>query len=186
MTRLPSDSFLPSGAMESRLELSLAGLCGSPPSVVSPLNLPGGVHYFDPVARPSVTSHPSRTSSYRNNNRRPNRDPPQAQPASFLSPHLTPVPSHSRYRLPISKGSQQRASSLSPTRFPADKRRDGAMDRNWEYAPPPGVVPAGISVPVETISGTGSGLITVRRPAGPAHPVVGDSQPAEQAYRRLE
>lgn len=175
--------------MDSELTLSLAGLVGSFPSVVSPLNLPGGGHYLDPASRPSVTSHPPRSNSYRNNNRHHNRDPPQAQPASFLSPHLTPIPSYTRPRLPISNRSQQRACSLSPTRIPADKRRDCTMDRNWEYAhpgPPPGAVPAGRPVSVETISGTGSGLITVRRPAAPAHPVVGDSHPAEQAYRKLE
>ncbi|KAJ4386206.1 hypothetical protein N0V93_009099 [Gnomoniopsis smithogilvyi] len=52
------------------------------------------------------------------------------------------------------------------------------------------VPPAGVAVPVDTISGTGSGLITIRRPAVRVNPTVdsvsGDSQPVEQDYRRLE
>lgn len=189
MTRLPSDSFLPSGAMDADLQLSLAGLAGSPSSVISPLSLPGGVHYFDPVARPSVTSYPSQGSHI---NQGGSRDPPRAQPASFLSPHLTPIPSHSRYRLQIQRNSQQRASSLSPTRYPLGTRKDGAMDSTTdaEYDLPQRLTSAGVSGPVDTISGTGTGLITIRRPAVRKNPTVdsasADSQSAEQEYRRLE
>lgn len=180
MTKLPSDSFLPSGAMDPELVLSLAGLglAGSPSSVVSPLSLPGGVHYFDPISRPSLTSHPTaRSSSYQN--------PPQAQPAGFLSPHLTPIPSHSRYRLPMSKRTQQRATSLSPTRYPVDKKRDGMVERTWE-CPAPESVPPGMPVPVDTIFGAGSGPNTVGRPAPAVASGAGDSQPAEHSYRKLE
>lgn len=190
MTRLPSDSFLPSGAMDADIQLSLAGLAGSPSSVVSPLSLPGGVHYFDPITRPSVTSYPDQGLHI---NRGASRDPPRAQPASFLSPHLTPIPSHSRYRLQTQQKSQQRASSLSPTRYPLGQRRDGTMDSvlSPEYDLPQRVTSAGVSVPVDTISGTGSGLITVRRPAVRLNPAadsaIGDSsQSTEQDYRRLE
>ncbi|CAN8100088.1 unnamed protein product [Discula destructiva] len=190
MTRLPSDSFLPSGAMEPGHVLSLAGLASSPSAHISPLSLHGGAHYFDAEARPSVTSCPtSTTTPTHQNNRRPSRDPPRAQPASFLSPHLTPIPSHTRYRLPISKNSQQRAASLSPTRYPTDKRRGFKMDNIPEHATPR-VTSSATQVPVDTISGTGSGLITVRRPAmrvdSKVDFITGDTQPVEQGYRKLE
>lgn len=54
------------------------------------------------------------------------------------------------------------------------------------------VASSGVSVPVDTISGTGSGLITVRRPtvrkAAMAEVLSPNSQTsaAEQEYRRLE
>lgn len=201
MTRLPYDSFLPSGAMEAELHLSPAGLVGSPRhshdpfSVISPLALPGGVHYFETVMRPSVTSNPANTAdrSFSPRNGVPRHDPPQAQPASFLSPHLTPIPSHALHQLQFQRHPQQRASSLSPTRGSSGRRRDLAMDRkiDAEISPPTRVVPSGLSVPVDTISGTGSGLITVRRPAVRTIPAP-DSQSAnlqtstDQGYSRLE
>lgn len=60
-----------------------------------------------------------------------------------------------------------------------------------EHDLPQRVTSAGVSVPVDTISGTGSGLITVRRPAVRLNPAadsaIGDSsQSTEQDYRRLE
>lgn len=201
MTRLPSDSFLPSGAMEANLQLSLAGLVGShapSSSVISPLSLPGGVQYFDPMTQPSVTSHPKphATSNhiYSPRSGAGSRDPPRAQPPSFLSPHLTPIPSHAQYQLQFQRYPQQRASSLSPTRSPSGRIRDGAMDRkiDAEINLPQRVMSSGVSVPVDTISGTGSGLITVRRPAMRTYPTnestSTNSQGAatEQEYRRLE
>lgn len=200
MTRLPSDSFLPSGAMEANLELSLAGLVGShaPSSVISPLSLPGGVQYFDPMTQPSVTSHPKTCANpnhiYSPRTGAGSRDPPRAQPPSFLSPHLTPIPSHAQYQLQFQRYPQQRASSLSPTRSPSGRTRDVGMERkiDAETSLPQRILSSGISVPVDTISGTGSGLITVRRPAVRAYstnePTSTNSQTSatEQEYRRLE
>lgn len=207
MTRLPSDSFLPSGAMEAELQqLSLAGLAGShththcpshvPSSVISPLSLPGGVHYFDTTTRPSVTSHLTDATSHTfpNTNGRSSRDPPRAQPASFFSPHLTPIPSHAQYQIQFQRNPQQRASSLSPTRSPSGRKRVVAMDRkiDAEISTSQRVTSPGVSIPVDTISGTGSGLITVRRPAvrpaAMAEVLLANSQksPAEQESRRLE
>lgn len=171
MTRLPFDSSLPPGAMDSNLEASLAGLVGSyaASSVISPLSLPGGVQYFDPVARPLVTSHPNGSvpQSLSLFNSADNRDPPRAQPAGFLSPHLTPLPSHSKHHLQFKRQQQQRAASLSPTRGPVDKRREGKMDAKHQadIDVSSTFLPRGVQIPVDTISGTGSGLITVRRPA---------------------
>lgn len=63
------------------------------------------------------------------------------------------------------------------------------MDKDWER-PPPAAVPSGIPVPVDTISGTGSGLITVRRSAvrvdSTVDSLAGNSHAAEQGYRKLE
>lgn len=184
MTRLPPDSFLPSGAMDTELQLSLAGLVGSqaPSSIVSPLSLPGGVHYFETAARPSVTSNPNNNTTFSHANGPRSRDPPRAQPASFLSPHLTPIPSHAQWQLQFQRHPQQRASSLSPTRCPLGRRRDGAMD-DVDSALPQTVSSPKPSVPVDTISGTGSGLITVRRPAVRA---IEPMLPEQQEYRRLE
>lgn len=194
MTRLPPDAFLPSGAMDNEMQLSLAGLASSQASssIVSPLSLPGGVHYFETPKRPSVTSHPDNNSNLFSHANGPrSRDPPRAQPASFLSPHLTPIPSHAQWQLQFQRHPQQRASSLSPTRRPSGRRRDGAMDAKLDTdggllqtvaSPKP-------SVPVDTISGTGSGLITVRRPAVRAtEPTPANSQSSvqQQEHRRLE
>lgn len=196
MTRLPSDSSLPSGAMDTNLGLSLAGLISShSSSVISPLSLPGGVQYFDPVSRPLVTSHPNGPTNHALSrfHSADNRDPPRAQPAGFLSPHLTPIPSHTQHQLQFQRQSQQRAASLSPTRGPVGRRRDGKLDgkRQTDIDVPSAMFPPGVQVPVDTISGTGSGLITVRRPAlrtNPSHDSTTESpvSAAEHEYRRIE
>lgn len=65
---------------------------------------------------------------------------------------------------------------------------DGKLDA--EHSLPQSVTSAGLSIPVDTISGTGSGLITIRRPVVRVNPTAdsasGDSQSTEQDYRRLE
>ncbi|PSS03280.1 hypothetical protein BD289DRAFT_449666 [Coniella lustricola] len=202
MTKLPSDSFLPSGAMEAELQLSLAGLANltgsyTSSSVISPLSLPGGVQYFEPRTRPSVTSHPNAVTArtWSPIDGIASADPPQAQPASFLSPHLTPIPSHAQYQLQSQRHPQQRASSLSPTRGPSRRRRHDAYDRRagaMESDLARQAPSSGVSVPVDTISGTGSGLITVRKPAVRINSVHDSmateyrSSALDQDYRRLE
>lgn len=204
MTRLPSDSFLPSGAMEAGIQLSLAGPTGThnhnyshdlspvPSSVISPLTLPRGTHYFETTSRQPANST---NHAFPHTAVEDSRDPPRAQPASFLSPHLRPIPSHAQHQIQYQRFPQQRASSLSPTRGPASagRRVDVAMDRKIDSEiSPPQKVSSGVSVPVTTISGTGSGLITVRRPAmrtaGIAEVTAANPQAsaAEQEYRKLE
>ncbi|KAK2600958.1 hypothetical protein N8I77_010447 [Diaporthe amygdali] len=170
MTRLPADdSFFPSPALDTdQLLSSTAGSpsAHAPSSVISPLSLPGAVHYFDQASRASVTSHPQAGANHKfplTNGE--TCGPPQAQPPSFLSPHLTPIPSHAQYQIQFQRHPQQRAASLSPTRR-SFARGDGRMDgqRSSDVDLPVRGVP-GVPVPVNTISGTGSGLITVRRPA---------------------
>lgn len=170
MTRLQSDSFLPSGALDSdqHLHLSLADFVASDASssVISPLSLPGAVHYFDPAPRPSVTSHPNTLANHAYPHLNgTSRDPPQAQPATFFSPHLTPIPSHAQRQLQFQRQPQQRSASLSPTRrSPAGRyaTMEGKRTTDVDLSPR---FTSGVSVPVDTISGTGSGVVTVRRTA---------------------
>lgn len=170
MTRLPADdSFFPSPALDT--DRLLASTSGTPSaqassSVISPLSLPGAAHYFDQAPRASVTSHPLPGA----NHNCPlmtgeTCGPPQAQPPNFLSPHLTPIPSHAQYQLQFQRHPQQRAASLSPTRRSfarGNTKMDGSRSSDVDL--PPASAPS-VPVPVDTISGTGSGLITIRRPA---------------------
>ncbi|KUI72979.1 hypothetical protein VM1G_08136 [Cytospora mali] len=178
MTRLPSESFLPTSALDSdrQTHLSMAGSVDShgSSSVISPLSLPGAVHYFDPAPLPSVTSHPNNNTlaatanhGYPPHLNGSSRDPPRAQPATFFSPHLTPIPSHAQRQLQFQRQPhQQRSASLSPTRRPTPGGRYAAMEgkRPTDVDLSPRIT-SGVPVPVDTISGTGSGIVTVRRPA---------------------
>ncbi|KAI3397315.1 hypothetical protein diail_10972 [Diaporthe ilicicola] len=170
MTRLPADdSFFPEPALDT--DQLLGSTAGTPSahassSVMSPLSLPGAVHYFDQPPRAFVTSHPQPGPGHKFPLMTGETcGPPQAQPPSFLSPHLTPIPSHAQYQLQFQRHPQQRAASLSPTRR-SFARGDGRMEgqRSLDVDLPARSAP-GIPVPVDTISGTGSSLITVRRPA---------------------
>ncbi|KAG8168112.1 hypothetical protein KVR01_003801 [Diaporthe batatas] len=163
MTRLPADdSFFPSPALDT--DHLLASASGTPSaqassSVISPLSLPGAAHYFDQSRPlPGPNHHCPRMTGE-------TCGPPQAQPPNFLSPHLTPIPSHAQYQLQFQRHPQQRAASLSPTRR-SFARASTKMDasRSSDVDLPPTSAP-GVPVPVDTISGTGSGLITIRRPA---------------------
>ncbi|ROW10263.1 hypothetical protein VMCG_01711 [Cytospora schulzeri] len=170
MTRLQSESYLPSGALDSdqQLHLSLPELGShTSSSVISPLSLPGAVHhYFEPAPRPSVTSHPTTLANHAYPHLNgTSRDPPRAQPATFFSPHLTPIPSHAQRELQFQHQPQQRSASLSPTRrSPAGRyaTMEGRRPNDVDLSPR---ITSGVSVPVDTISGTGSGVMTVRRPA---------------------
>ncbi|KAK6087755.1 hypothetical protein SCUP234_01394 [Seiridium cupressi] len=98
MSRLPMDSFLPSGALHGPNDhpLSLAGLITShPSSVISPLSLPRNanqqISYFD--------DRQLRVG------RQPSANAAQAQQGRYLSPHRSPPSSR-----------DQRTASLSPSR----------------------------------------------------------------------
>lgn len=170
MTRLPADdSFFPEPALDT--DQLLSSTVGTPSahassSVISPLSLSGAVHYFEQPPRASITSYPQPGA----NHKFPlmtgeTCGPPRAQPPNFLSPHLTPIPSHAQYQLQFQRHPQQRATSLSPTRR-SFARGNGRMEgqRHSDVDLPARSAP-GVPVPVDTISGTGSGLITIRRPA---------------------
>ncbi|KAK0612288.1 hypothetical protein B0T17DRAFT_499477 [Bombardia bombarda] len=105
MTMLPTQSFLPSGSMESDIRFQFPSV-GSEfsSSLVSPLALPRGASgYFD-ISMNNPTSHPSTSTSHW----------PSLSPASrgpqFLSPHLTPITREAQYQLQ----QQQRSASLPP------------------------------------------------------------------------
>lgn len=170
MTRLPADdSFFPTPALDT--DQLLSSTSGTPSaqassSVISPLSLPGAAHYFERAPRASATSHPQPGTHHKFPLMTGETcGPPQAQPPNFLSPHLTPIPSHAQYQLQFQRHPQQRAASLSPTRrffARGTSKMDGQGSSDVDL--PPRSTP-GIPVPVDTISGTGSGLITIRRPA---------------------
>jgi len=139
MTRLPSDSFLPSGALD--------GLASdSSSSVISPLSLPvprgAATQYFDPHMAMAMTSRPTSRlsdpaaglsphmvpvpaglalpSGLRNYAPRPSssaapRQPSPSQPRRLPSPHLAPTSTQAYYQLQQQRR-QQRSVSLSPTR----------------------------------------------------------------------
>jgi hypothetical protein len=180
MTRLPADdSFFPSPALDT--DQLLASTSGTPSaqalsSVISPLSLPGATHYFDPAPLATVTSHPRPGANLKHPLMTGDTcGPPQAQPPNFLSPHLTPIPSHAQYQLQFQRHPQQRAASLSPTRRSFARgttKMEGTRSSDVDLAP---TSAPGVPVPVDTISGTGSGLITIRRPTTRTSPTENSS-----------
>ncbi|KAK0717184.1 hypothetical protein B0T26DRAFT_647930 [Lasiosphaeria miniovina] len=129
MTRLPSESFWPSGTIDTDMRLPLPGLGSSDSSsVISPLALPrGAAGYFDHVSvngnnlsqlaaaahNPSKNAAPgaSRRSQVNSPLSPGVRGPALSHVPQFLSPHLLPVGREAQYNL-----QQHRSTSLPPTR----------------------------------------------------------------------
>ncbi|KAJ9155363.1 hypothetical protein NKR23_g1559 [Pleurostoma richardsiae] len=202
MTRLPSESFVPPGVVDSGLHTSFPGDSGdSSSSVISPLSLPrGALHYFDDQ-QPSARSHLHPNSSSARNYAYPpsssnSRGPPQAEPAYFLSPNLAPVSTQVGYQLQFRR--QQRSASLSPTRK-ANGGRSSVMNRARPamVSPPrapaastmlsfgsiPGSVAGSISATSGVSSSTAGGSVVHPRSVS-AEPTAMASQ--EDKIRRLE
>lgn len=124
MTKLPSESFWPTGAIDSESRLPFPPITSdSSSSIISPLTLPrGAVGYFDqivvkanPSQIPSASQMPSRTS--RGSHVYSPLSPGARGPAlpQFLSPHLVPIGRD---------GSQLRSASLPPNHRSANAGRN--------------------------------------------------------------
>ncbi|KAK0725701.1 hypothetical protein B0H67DRAFT_481484 [Lasiosphaeris hirsuta] len=131
MTRLPSDSFWPSGALESDTRLPFPAITSeSSSSVTSPLALPrGAVGYFDQSAAKG-NSNPAASSIRGSRVYSPlspgARGPALPQLPQFLSPHLAPT---GRDTL-----RQHRSTSLPPTH--RDSSSGSARTRSTTTSPP--------------------------------------------------
>ncbi|KAK3695550.1 hypothetical protein B0T22DRAFT_110442 [Podospora appendiculata] len=125
VARLPTESFWPSGSIESDLYLPLNLVGSESSSVISPLALPrGGVGYFDLSASNKsasqttsatrqpfkIATHGSLRGSRVYSPLSPGtRGPAASQQAQFLSPHLTPITRDMQRQT-----QQQRSSSVPP------------------------------------------------------------------------
>jgi hypothetical protein len=126
MTRLPPDSFLPSGALDhdSRSPFVNGQTNGDSPSAVPPLSLPQApreLSYFDIHPQPSHPSSNNQISSPLSASAAVARYPQNA-----LSPHLFPVANYDRRSASLSPtrraktGNQTRSTMTSPSRHPAN------------------------------------------------------------------
>ncbi|KAK3337002.1 hypothetical protein B0T19DRAFT_58046 [Cercophora scortea] len=125
VARLPTESFWPSGSIESDLYLPLNLVGSESSSVISPLALPrGGVGYFDLSASnksasrltsatrqsSKIAAHGSLRGTHVYSPLSPGtRGPAASQQAQFLSPHLRPLTRDMQRQV-----QQQRSSSVPP------------------------------------------------------------------------
>ncbi|KAI1771678.1 hypothetical protein F4818DRAFT_200207 [Hypoxylon cercidicola] len=117
MTRIPSDSFLPSGAAldPSQRPMSFGSLNDNSTSVISPLSLPHALHSLNFLDESTITNLPSPNYSH--------------------SPSVSTVPRprqqlfSPRQSLPLPNIREQRSASLSPTRH---RTRSGMAPLSWE------------------------------------------------------
>src|SRR5262245_5527706 len=170
MTKLPSDSFLPSGALDSEARISFNGQAGSGDSagpVVSPLSTArkaSQFSYFD--MQPNAAFLASGSKPY-------SPIPPGSVPNPYLSPQAVPMQSQ-----------VQRPASLSPTRRGNGFGHDVSQHRQMPFPTSiPGPIHPGNLAPrsISADAASTSSAATIRRLAA-QNGLIREAWEAERRY----